>query len=128
MNHFRSLLRAGHTPTLVEMELIVAAMLYGFFFVLAMGLVHAGNVGTAVSVLVAPPLAQWLGWQAVHGVAAVAILLPILAVVLFAKEPPDMDSHAKCRDHIACLFEKDGWVFSLVSRTEAGLPAWRCQR
>ena len=30
---------------------------------LAMGLVGAGNVGTAVSVLVAPPLAQWLGWQ-----------------------------------------------------------------
>ena len=29
---------------------------------LAMGLVGAGNVGTAVSVLVAPPLAQWLGW------------------------------------------------------------------
>lgn len=81
---------------------------------LAMGLVGAGNVGTAVSVLVAPPLAQWLGWQAVYGVAAVAILLPILAVVLFAKEPPDVDSHAKFRDHIACLFEKDGWVFSLI--------------
>ena len=40
---------------------------------LAMGLVGAGNVGTAVSVLVAPPLAQLLGWQAVYGMAAVAI-------------------------------------------------------
>ena len=32
---------------------------------LAMGLVGAGNIGTAVSVLVAPPLAQAFGWQTV---------------------------------------------------------------
>jgi NNP family nitrate/nitrite transporter-like MFS transporter len=81
---------------------------------LAMGLVGAGNVGTAVSVMVAPPLAMWLGWQAVYGVAAVAILVPMVVMVVFAKEPPDVDSHAKFKDHIACLFEKDGWVFSLI--------------
>ena len=81
---------------------------------LAMGLVGAGNVGTAVSVLVAPPLAMWLGWQAVYGVAAVAILIPMVVMVVFAQEPPDVDSHAKFKDHIACLFEKDGWVFSLI--------------
>jgi len=81
---------------------------------LAMGLVGAGNVGTAVSVLVAPPLAQWLGWQAVYGVAAVAILVPMVVMVLFAKEPPDVDPHGSFRAHIACLFEKDGWVFSLI--------------
>ena len=81
---------------------------------LAMGLVGAGNVGTAVSVLVAPPLAQWLGWQAVYGVAAVAILLPMVVMIVFAKEPPDVDRHAGLREHTACLFEKDGWVFSLI--------------
>lgn len=81
---------------------------------LAMGLVGAGNVGTAVSVLVAPPLAQWLGWQSVYGVAAGAILLPMIVMIVFAKEPPDIDSHASFRAHIACLFEKDGWVFSLI--------------
>ncbi len=81
---------------------------------LAMGLVGAGNVGTAVSVLVAPPLAQWLGWQAVYGVAAGAILVPMLVMVLLAKEPPDVDRHASLREHMACLFEKDGWVFSLI--------------
>ena len=81
---------------------------------LAMGIVGAGNVGTAVSVLVAPPLAQWLGWQAVYGVAAVAIALPIVVMVIFAKEPPDVDSHASLREHAACLFEKDGWAFSLI--------------
>ena len=81
---------------------------------LAMGLVGAGNVGTAVSVLVAPPLAQWLGWQAVYGVAAAAILIPMVVMIVFAQEPPDVDSHASFREHVACLFEKDGWVFSLI--------------
>ncbi|MDA7415058.1 MFS transporter [Xenophilus arseniciresistens] len=81
---------------------------------LAMGLVGAGNVGTALSVLVAPPLAQWLGWQAVYGVAAIAILVPMVVMVVFAQEPPDVDSHAGLREHVACLFEKDGWAFSLI--------------
>ena len=81
---------------------------------LAMGLVGAGNVGTALSVLVAPPLAQWLGWQAVYGVAAAAIALPMWVMVVFAKEPPDVDADASLRSHTACLFEKDGWAFSLI--------------
>ena len=81
---------------------------------LAMGLVGAGNVGTAVSVLVAPPLAQAYGWQSVYGMAAIFMLLPIAAIVFFAKEPNDVDKHASFREHIACLFEKDGWAFSLI--------------
>lgn len=81
---------------------------------LAMGLVGAGNVGTAVSVLVAPPLAQAYGWQTVYGFAAIAICLPMLVMIVFAKEPPDRDAHASFREHIACLFEKDGWAFSII--------------
>jgi NNP family nitrate/nitrite transporter-like MFS transporter len=81
---------------------------------LAMGLVGAGNVGTAVSVLIAPPLAQAFGWTTVYGIAAVAILLPMIVMIVFAKEPPDLDKHASFKDHIACLFEKDGWAFSLI--------------
>ena len=81
---------------------------------LAMGLVGAGNVGTAVAVLVAPPLAQWLGWQAVYAVAAGAILVPMLTMIVLAREPADVDPHASLRAHVACLFEKDGWAFSLI--------------
>jgi NNP family nitrate/nitrite transporter-like MFS transporter len=81
---------------------------------LAMGLVGAGNIGTAVSVLVAPPLALWLGWQAVYAVAAAAILVPMVVMIVFAQEPPDVDAHASLREHAACLFEKDGWAFSLI--------------
>ena len=81
---------------------------------LAMGLVGAGNVGTAVSVLIAPPLAQAFGWTAVYGFAAVGILIPMIVMIIFAQEPPDLDKHASFKDHIACLFEKDGWAFSLI--------------
>ena len=81
---------------------------------LAMGLVGAGNVGTALSVLVAPPLAQAFGWQSVYGFAAAAIALPRVVMIVFAQEPPDRDAHASLREHMACLFEKDGWAFSLI--------------
>lgn len=81
---------------------------------LAMGIVGAGNVGTAVSVLLAPPLAQWLGWQAVYGVAAVGILVPAIVMVVWAREPDDVNKHGTLREHVACLFEHDGWVFSVI--------------
>jgi NNP family nitrate/nitrite transporter-like MFS transporter len=81
---------------------------------LAMGLVGAGNVGTAVSALIAPPLAQAYGWQTVYGFAAIGILVPMVVMIVFAKEPPDVDSHSSFKSHIACLFEKDGWAFSII--------------
>ncbi len=81
---------------------------------LAMGLVGAGNVGTAISVLIAPPLAQAFGWVAVYGIAAAAISIPMIVMIIFAKEPDDLDKHASFKQHIACLYEKDGWAFSLI--------------
>jgi NNP family nitrate/nitrite transporter-like MFS transporter len=81
---------------------------------LAMGIVGAGNVGTAICVLVAPPLAQAYGWTTVYGLAAISVIVPFLVVLLMAKEPDDLDKHATFRQHIACLFEKDGWAFSLI--------------
>jgi NNP family nitrate/nitrite transporter-like MFS transporter len=97
-----------------------------------MGIVGAGNVGTAVSVLVAPPLAQWLGWQAVYGIAAVAMLLPMAVMIVFAREPDDTAPHASLREHLACLLEADGWVFSVIYAITFGgfiglasfLPSW----
>lgn len=81
---------------------------------LAMGIVGAGNVGTAVAVLIAPPLAQWLGWQTVYAVAAVAMVIPMSAVIFLAREPSDVDKHASVRAQLACLVERDGWAFSLI--------------
>jgi NNP family nitrate/nitrite transporter-like MFS transporter len=81
---------------------------------LAMGLVGAGNAGTALAALVAPLLAQKFGWQTVYGLAALSSSLPILVVIFLAKEPPDRDEHASLREHLNCLLERDGWVFSLI--------------
>lgn len=137
--------------TFVEMGLVAAAMLYGYFSVnsyhdmlamgvllgiagasfgvalslgagwyppkfkgLAMGLVGAGNVGTAVAVLLAPPLAQAYGWQTVYLIAGAAMAVPVAVMALFAKEPPDVTGKATLREHVACLFEGDGWAFSLL--------------
>lgn len=81
---------------------------------LAMGLVGAGNVGTSLSALFAPQLAQAYGWQSVYGMAALGLLLPVAVMIVFAREPGDVDKHAGLREHAACLFEKDGWAFSAI--------------
>jgi NNP family nitrate/nitrite transporter-like MFS transporter len=128
---------------LVEMGLIVIALAFGYFVIssydhviamgvllgvalslgsgwyppkykgLAMGIAGAGNSGTVLAVLFAPPLAMKFGWQAVYGLAAFFMLIPMVVMVVFAKEPPDIE-HQTFRQHIACLFEKDGWAFSLI--------------
>jgi NNP family nitrate/nitrite transporter-like MFS transporter len=80
---------------------------------LAMGIAGAGNSGTALASLFAPRLATHYGWQHVYGFAAAMMLLPLLVMIFFAKEPPDHE-HLTLREHLSCLFEKDGWYFNLV--------------
>ena len=81
---------------------------------LAMGIAGAGNSGTVLAVLFAPPLAMKFGWTAVYGLAAATMLLPMLVMWFCAKEPPDLEEHQSFRQHVSCLFEKDGWAFSLI--------------
>jgi MFS transporter, NNP family, nitrate/nitrite transporter len=81
---------------------------------LAMGLVGAGNVGTSVSALLAPMLAQAYGWKTVYGIAAIGLLIPVVVMLVLGREPDDVDKHASFKEHIACLFEKDGWAFSII--------------
>ena len=81
---------------------------------LAMGIAGAGNSGTVLAVLFAPPLALKYGWTTVYGLAALTMLVPMLVMWLCAKEPPDREEHQTLRQHVACLFEKDGWAFSLI--------------
>jgi NNP family nitrate/nitrite transporter-like MFS transporter len=80
---------------------------------LAMGIAGAGNSGTVLAVLFAPPLAMHFGWQAVYGMAALTMLLPMAVMWACAKEPPDREEQT-LREHVSCLFEKDGWAFSLI--------------
>ena len=80
---------------------------------LAMGIAGAGNSGTVLAVLFAPPLATAYGWQTVYGLAACTMMVPMLVMWFAAKEPPDRE-HQSLREHVACLWEKDGWAFSLI--------------
>jgi NNP family nitrate/nitrite transporter-like MFS transporter len=81
---------------------------------LAMGIAGAGNSGTVLAVLLAPPLAERFGWQSVYGLAAIAMLLPMAVMWFAAKEPPDIERKQSLRQHVGCLFERDGWAFSLI--------------
>jgi NNP family nitrate/nitrite transporter-like MFS transporter len=80
---------------------------------LAMGIAGAGNSGTALAALFAPRLASHFGWQHVYGFAAILMLLPLLVMIFFAKEPPDIE-HQSLKQHLSCLTEKDGWAFNLI--------------
>lgn len=80
---------------------------------LAMGIAGAGNSGTAVAALLAPRLAQHFGWQYVYGFAAVFMLLPLCVMIFLAQEPPDVE-HQSLREHLSCLWEKDGWAFNFI--------------
>lgn len=80
---------------------------------LAMGIAGAGNSGTVLAVLFAPPLAQAYGWQAVYGFAGLVMVVPLAVMILLAKEPPDRE-HQSFKQHVSCLFTRDGWAFSLI--------------
>ncbi|MCC6502692.1 MAG: MFS transporter, partial [Deltaproteobacteria bacterium] len=56
---------------------------------LAMGIAGAGNSGTIFAGLLAPPLAMMFGWNAVYGFFAIPIVLVMIGMWFFAKEPPD---------------------------------------
>ena len=119
VNSFSSLLAMGALLGIAGASFGVALSLGSGSFPprykgLAMGIVGAGNVGTAVSVLIAPRVAQAYGWQTVYGFAALTIVIPMVIMIVFAKEPPDRDEHGTLREHLSCLFEKDGWAFSAM--------------
>ncbi|HZU09180.1 MAG TPA: MFS transporter [Pseudacidobacterium sp.] len=80
---------------------------------LAMGIAGAGNSGTAVAALLAPRLAQHFGWHNVYGFAALFMLLPLLVMIFMAKEPPDIE-HQSLKEHLSCLWERDGWAFNFI--------------
>src|SRR5688572_32298426 len=54
---------------------------------LAMGIAGAGNSGAVLAVLFAPPLATAFGWKAVYGLAAIPMVLAMILLQIFAKEP-----------------------------------------
>jgi NNP family nitrate/nitrite transporter-like MFS transporter len=86
---------------------------------LAMGIAGAGNSGAVLAVLLAPPLAAAVGWRAVYGLAVIPMVIAMVLLQVFAKEPPDR-VHAPMRDHLKVLVDKDAWVFNLLYMVSFG--------
>lgn len=55
---------------------------------LALGIAGAGNSGTLIAALVAPRLAEHVGWHGVFGLALVPVALAWIAFAVLASEPP----------------------------------------
>ncbi len=80
---------------------------------LAMGIAGAGNSGAVLAVLFAPPLAQEYGWRSVYGFAIIPIVVAMILLQVFAKEPPDRE-HKTLKDYLKILVDRDAWVFNLM--------------
>lgn len=75
---------------------------------LAMGIAGAGNSGTVITVLVAPRLAEQVGWHAVFGLAMIPVSLVLVAFTLLSKEPPAAQARTLGQMR-AVLGDADAW-------------------
>ncbi len=80
---------------------------------LAMGIAGAGNSGAVLAVLFAPPLATAFGWRAVYGLSILPMVLAMILLQVFAKEPPDRENKS-LKDYLKVLVDRDAWIFNLM--------------
>lgn len=80
---------------------------------LVMGIAGAGNSGTVIAALLAPRLAERIGWHGVFGVATLPILLTLVIFRLAAKERPIEQSRQRLGHYLRVLREADTWWLSL---------------
>jgi NNP family nitrate/nitrite transporter-like MFS transporter len=76
---------------------------------LAMGIAGAGNSGTVVCALLAPRLAEHVGWHGVMGLALIPVGLVLIAFRLLAQEPPAPAQRLTVRAFADMLGESDAW-------------------
>src|SRR5690606_28577436 len=81
---------------------------------LAMGIAGAGNSGSLLATLVAPRLAEWVGWQATFGLMALPVLLVLLLFALMARDSPSARPVRRWSDYSAVLRERDTLWFSVL--------------
>lgn len=138
------------SAAMLEMSIICACLLWGYFFTtslgavlamgialgvagasfgvalslgsgwyppkykgLAMGIAGAGNSGTVIAMLAAPPLALAFGWRTVYLIGIIPMALAMVLLQIFAKEPPDREEK-KLKDYLKILVERDAWIFNLI--------------
>ena len=80
---------------------------------LAMGIAGAGNSGTVIAMLAAPPLALAFGWRTVYLLGIIPMAISMVLLQIFAKEPPDREVK-KLKDYLKILVDRDVWIFNLI--------------
>lgn len=121
--------RAGHgLPALLAIGLILGIAGASFAVVLplasrwypperqglAMGVAAAGNSGTVLANLLAPRLADVVGWHNVLGLAMVPLSIVLLAFFLLAQESPDHLGGQPAGRYLAALKAADLWWLCLL--------------
>jgi NNP family nitrate/nitrite transporter-like MFS transporter len=78
---------------------------------LALGIAGAGNSGTVIAALLAPRLAEALGWHAVLALAAGLVLVTLVVFGLLAKDSPHQPPPRRLAEYAAPLAHRDAWRF-----------------
>jgi MFS transporter, NNP family, nitrate/nitrite transporter len=83
---------------------------------LALGIAGAGNSGTVVAALVAPRLAERVGWHGTFALALIPVCLVWIAFAILAKEPPSAGGRSVFP--LRLLVERDArWLCGFYSVT-----------
>lgn len=92
---------------------------------LVMGIAAAGNSGTIIANLLAPRLAEVVGWHNVLGLAMAPLALVLVAFLLMAKERPRTSGERPGGLDRSVLRSPDLWWFCLLySVTFGGYVGW----
>jgi NNP family nitrate/nitrite transporter-like MFS transporter len=81
---------------------------------LAMGIAGAGNSGTVLAALLAPRLAEVLGWHGVFGLALIPVVLTCAVYLVLAKDSPEQPAPKPWGEYFAVLREADTWWFNVL--------------
>lgn len=88
---------------------------------LALGIAGAGNSGTVLAALLAPRIAEHIGWHGAFGVAIAPVTLAWLTFLILAKEPPKPAVAAPAGGALGLLRQADPrWLCSFYLVTFGG--------
>jgi NNP family nitrate/nitrite transporter-like MFS transporter len=76
---------------------------------IALGIAGAGNSGTVVTALLAPRIAEHIGWRATMGLAVIPVALAAIGFWLLARDAGAPRRRSRLRDVFAPLREPDCW-------------------
>jgi NNP family nitrate/nitrite transporter-like MFS transporter len=81
---------------------------------LAMGIAGAGNSGTVLAALLAPRIAEALGWHAVFGLALLPVSIVLILFILFTRESPTQPAPKPLSSYFVILRQRDLLWFSVL--------------